>query len=153
MWRFSCADKLTNHNKTGLTANMRQFGFDIRKSQHWLCCIVVIMVILLPNSRSDAHLRTSKRPATGSSSHSYKSSKYTIEDLINRKFSYKVSNDIDMDPCKASTYLTQFCKKKSVWIFNEAFNFGCLVVFFVPLTFSLPNHEPQPKAVSIEMCV
>lgn len=119
MWRSSCA-VLTKH-KTGLT-NMRQFGINIQKIQHWLCCIVVIVVILLPYSRSDALLKTSKRSptttttttkATTTSSHSYKGSKYTIDDLINRKFSYKISNDIDMDPCKASTYST-FLRLKSV---------------------------------------
>lgn len=126
MWRSSCA-VLTKH-KTGLT-NMRQFGINIQKIQHWLCCIVVIVVILLPYSRSDALLKTSKRSppptttttttttkttkTTTTSSHSYKGSKYTIDDLINRKFSYKISNDIDMDPCKASTYSTLF-RLKSV---------------------------------------
>lgn len=31
--------------------------------------------------------------------------KYTIEDLMNGQFEYKVSDDIDMDPCKSSMYL------------------------------------------------
>lgn len=30
--------------------------------------------------------------------------KYTIDDLINRRFEYKVSDDIDMDPCKSSMF-------------------------------------------------
>lgn len=30
--------------------------------------------------------------------------KYTIDDLMNGQFEYKVSDDIDMDPCKSSTY-------------------------------------------------
>lgn len=123
MWRSSCAI-LTKH-KTGL-ANMRRFGINIQKIQHWLCCIVVIAVILLPYSRSDALLKTSKQSptttttttekTTRTSSHSYKGSKYTIDDLINRKFSYKISNDIDMDPCKASTYSTLFLQKFVLYI-------------------------------------
>lgn len=30
--------------------------------------------------------------------------KYSIDDLMNGKFEYKVSDDIDMDPCKSSMY-------------------------------------------------
>lgn len=32
----------------------------------------------------------------------YKGSKYSINELLNGKFTSKISNDIDMDPCKAS---------------------------------------------------
>lgn len=34
----------------------------------------------------------------------YKGSKYSINELMNGKFTNKISNDIDMDPCKASEY-------------------------------------------------
>lgn len=71
-------------------------------SNHWLWCSVFIMICLLPTIQcDDAHVTNVTRFTTPS--HFYKSSKYTIDELINGKFMYRVSNDIDMDPCKAST--------------------------------------------------
>lgn len=108
MWPFSSAESM--RCKTG-HKNMSKFGIDIRKSQHWQCCVVLIIVILLPISRSDANHKSSKRSTTAL--HIYKGSRYTIDDLLNSKFSYKISDDIDMDPCKASTYPTSFSKKQA----------------------------------------
>lgn len=33
--------------------------------------------------------------------------KYSIDDLMNGQFEYKVSDDIDMDPCKSSRYIRE----------------------------------------------
>lgn len=35
--------------------------------------------------------------------------KYSIDDLMNGQFEYKVSDDIDMDPCKSSMYSSRRC--------------------------------------------
>lgn len=99
MWLFNCA-QLT-WQKTGHT-KMASNRFEVHKLSHWLWCTILIVMILLPNSQIDAHFSNITNLTT--SIQHYRGSKYTIDDLIYGKFPYKVSNDIDMDPCKASMF-------------------------------------------------
>lgn len=39
----------------------------------------------------------------------YNHNNFTIEDLLHRKFEFKVSDDIDMDPCKSSKCVAIKC--------------------------------------------
>lgn len=72
---------------------------------HWLWCLVLIMIYFLSSSQIDAQIMlNSTMRLTIPRTHNYKGSRYTIDELINGKFTFKVSDDIDMDPCKASTY-------------------------------------------------
>lgn len=38
----------------------------------------------------------------------HRQSKFTIDDLLNGQYSFKISDDIDMDPCKAGKYYSSF---------------------------------------------
>lgn len=42
-----------------------------------------------------------------------RSSKFTIDELLNGHFSYKISDDIDMDPCKAGKAISFI--EKNIW--------------------------------------
>lgn len=67
-----------------------------------LLYLTIILILILPNSQINAHVTNTTQ--LNAPAHFYKGSKYTIDELINGKFTYKVSNDIDLDPCKASAY-------------------------------------------------
>lgn len=53
--------------------------------------------------------------------------KYSIDDLMNGQFEYKVSDDIDMDPCKSSMY----CHEDVCRVVSEA--------YFLPIGISFWN--------------
>lgn len=76
-------------------------------SRHWLWHYMPIMIYFLSISQIDAQtlMNSTIRQYTIPPAHSYRGSRYTIDELINGKFTFKVSDDIDMDPCKASTYI------------------------------------------------
>lgn len=98
MWLFYCGHLMKQTRFT----NMQSFRRDCEKSQRLLYDLMLILMVLLPNYQIEAHVTNSTRLMVPA--HFYHGSKYTVDDLINGKFSYKVSDDIDMDPCKASTY-------------------------------------------------
>lgn len=97
MWLFNCAQLL--RPKTGFI-KMEHHRRNVQKSHQLFWCASLIVMIHLTNSQIDAHTANGTR-LTVPSQH-YRGSKYTIDDLIYGKWPYKVSNDIDMDPCKAS---------------------------------------------------
>lgn len=113
MWLFYCGHLI---KQTTQFTNMEAFRRDCEKSQRLLYGLLLTLMFLLPNYQIEAHVTNKTRlmiPA-----HFYRGSKYTIDDLINGKFSYRVSDDIDMDPCKASTYpSTPISLLKSFYIF------------------------------------
>lgn len=103
MWSQSSLQLLCN--------NMENFrrNNQITKSQihhhQWYLVIVGILYML---NNIDAHIIHHNNGTTYHRYYMpigyYKGSKYSINELMNGKFINKISNDIDMDPCKASEY-------------------------------------------------
>lgn len=70
---------------------MSSFG-DFRLKDLLLLCIVIV-------AQTHGYLLNQTIFAT-----QHRQSKFTIDDLLNGQFSYKISEDIDMDPCKAGKH-------------------------------------------------
>lgn len=110
MWLFDwCATdslkrKIGHHTPAMMRHNRRQC--ECRHSScHRLWCLTLIMIhYFLSHSQIDAQIMRNSSIRYTMPTHNYKGSKYTIDELLNGKFTYKVSDDIDMDPCKASEY-------------------------------------------------
>ena len=69
-----------------------------RKAKHLpLCSLLLFLIHLNPIEGMVANGTLLKMQPKSD----YRHSRYTIDDLLYAKFSYKVSDDIDMDPCKS----------------------------------------------------
>lgn len=136
MWRFNCAQLSGQKTTKGFT-NMAHIRRGFHESvQHWWCCAaatVIIIALLHNNQIVSAQYITNTTLLTAPTQH-YRGNKYTIDDLIYGKFSSKVSNDIDMDPCKASTYIlntNEIPAKKNKTNLVEFFIWFCNYFFFL----------------------
>lgn len=109
MWLFDlcAADSLKRkigHHTNTMRHNRRRTERG-HSACHWQWCLMLIMIgYCLSNSQIDAQIMMNSSIRYTVPTHNYKGSKYTIDELLNGKFTYKVSDDIDMDPCKASKY-------------------------------------------------
>lgn len=102
--------KIGRHTANMMRHNGRRSECQNPSSCHWLWHFMLITIYFLSmNQPIDAQMVTNLTIRhTIPPTHSYKGSKYTIDELINGKFTFKISDDIDMDPCKASTYICFF---------------------------------------------
>lgn len=69
--------------------------------------IYIFLIISILSHSIDA-FATNQSLLIAKPSQNYKGSKYTIGELLNGRFTFKVSDDIDMDPCKSSMYTERF---------------------------------------------
>lgn len=130
MWPFdsyatdSLQREIGRHTTNTMRHNRRRSECQNPSSCHWLWPFMLITIYFLSmNQPIDAQMLTNVTIRhTISPRHSYKGGKYTIDELINGKFTFKVSDDIDMDPCKASTYICP--------VFSLSICILTLIVFF-----------------------
>lgn len=126
MWSFGCTQslwqQLSNGNgnanrKSNISQNMGNIEkeFQITKSLyhvhvhvHHLWCLVIIGILYMPNNINAFVAYNNETNRFYMPIHYSKGGKYTIDDLLNGQFSYKISDDIDMDPCKASEFYNLF---------------------------------------------
>lgn len=100
MWLFSCAQsslKQLDYNMANIEKK-----FCLINSFHYSSYLVIIGILFMPQNINAFVTNNQTTNRLYMPIHYYKGSKYTIDDLLNGKFSFKVSDDIDMDPCKAS---------------------------------------------------
>lgn len=116
MWPFdlyatdSLKRKIGRHTTNMTKHNRRRSACQNPSACHWRWHFMLIAIYFLSiNQPIDAQMMTNLTMRhTISPAHSYRGSRYTIDELINGKFTFKVSDDIDMDPCKASKYIHSF---------------------------------------------
>lgn len=120
--------KISHHHSTNMMRHNRRRSKCRNPSStcHSLGHFMLIMIYFLSISQINAQiLMNTTIRYTIPPTHSYKGSKYTIDELINGKFTYKVSDDIDMDPCKASKYICLF-----IYLFSFLVNSILSLIFF-----------------------
>lgn len=96
MWQFKFTQLIKRENQYA----MANFKNRFKIFQQQVYCVTIFIMLLLPNI-INANISNATLLIT-EAQYNAKGSKYTIDDLLNTKFTYKVSDDIDMDPCKAS---------------------------------------------------
>lgn len=68
-----------------------------------ICVIILVLEVVWSASVIDYnHIHDSNKNAYRNVSQ--KRSKYTIDDLLSMRFESKISDDIDVDPCKSGKY-------------------------------------------------
>lgn len=84
-----------------------------RKTNHIMPCktvqslrfqCIATMILIFFVQISHAHASNISTSKVSRDMHHYHGSRYTINELLNTRFTSKISDDIDMDPCKASMY-------------------------------------------------
>lgn len=95
MWQLEPIQSTKRKNQYKM-ANLIKF---CQSSSNVYYYVALFIMLFLPNN-IDANISNATLLITPLQY--YKGSKYTVDDLLNTKFTSKVSDDIDMDPCKAS---------------------------------------------------
>lgn len=86
---------------------MKSFGVNYFKHNCKVCLLFVLTIIDLccsVNGGSELYNNASLMIESSSISTVNYHNKFSIDELLSSKFEFKISEDIDMDPCKSGMY-------------------------------------------------
>lgn len=111
MWRCRDVDSLrcTSINQRSKMNRSRPHHLLQSRQSHCLATMLLIFVLHIINAHG------SNVSVVPSELRYYHGSRYSINELLNTRFRFKVSDDIDMDPCKASMWSNFILLLKYCW--------------------------------------